>query len=257
MWKKTLISIALIFITTSVYAKQRTVLGRNWVVVNGKLQTRLDVDLPGNLSVDGNIDTKEPIGVGGGLNLHGSGDYFKILVSGIHPNNPGLPSAFDNTLVFETIALDNQYSMEIVFWDRENARPSLVLNQGAPNRASFFERSLIIGARKGIKVLGGSYTLCSDFPSLQCDTSLYGADFGVENDAEILGILYVNQIKASTGIEVQINDLKVDNIKIDNAILDLIRVDAVEVNDSVTINDFAGGGNRTVKVDNNGMLYVE
>ncbi len=257
MWKKVLISIALIFVATLVYAAPRTVLGRYWAVVNGKLQTRLDVDLPGNLSVTGNIDAKEPIGVGGGLNLHGSGDYFKILVSGIHPNNPGLPSAFDNTLVFETIALNNLNSMEIAFWDRENARPSLVLNQGAPNRASLFERSLIIGARKGLKALDGNYTLCSDFPNLACDTSLYGADFGVENDLEVLGILYADQIKASTGTEVQINDLKVDNIKIDNVVTDLIRVDAVEVNDSVKINEFAGGGNRIVKVDNNGMLYVE
>lgn len=257
MWKKGLISIALIFVATLVSATPRTVLGRYWAIVNGKLQTRLDVDLPGNLSVDGNIDAKEPIGVGGGLNLHGSGDYFKILVSGIHPNNPGLPSAFDNTLVFETIALNNTNSMEVAFWDRENARPSLVLNQGAPNRASLIERSLIIGAQKGTKILDGSYTLCDDFPNLLCNTSLYGADFGVENDLEVLGILYVNQIEASTGTEVQINYLKVDNIKIDDVITDLIRVDAVEINDSVKISDFAGGGNRTVKVDNNGILYVE
>lgn len=248
MWKKALICIALIFIATLVYAAPRTVLGQYWAVVNGKLRTRLDVDLPGNLSVEGNIDAKEPIGVGGGLNLHGSGDYFKILVSGIHPNDPGLPVAFDNTLVFETIALDNQYNMEIVFWERENARPSLVLNQGAPNRASFIERSLIVGAQKGLKALDGSYTLCNDFPNLACDTSAYGADFGVENDLEVLGILYADQIKESTpGAGILFNKLKGDEIEVDD----------IEVNVSIKINEFAGGGNRIVRVDDTGMLYVE
>lgn len=257
MWKKLLISIALIFVASLVYATPRTVLGKYWAVIDGKLRTKLDVNLPGNLSVDGNIDAKEPIGVGGGLNLHGSGDYFKILVSGVHPNNPGLPSAFDNTLIFETIALDNQYKMEMAFWDRENARPSLVLNQGAPNRASIFERSLIIGAQKGIKALDGFYTLCTDFPNLRCDTALYGADVGIENNLEVLGIIYVEQIKPAYGTEVQINDLKVDNIKIDDVIADLIRLDAVEVNDNARLLNLAGGGNRTVKVDNNGNLYAE
>lgn len=264
MWKKALISIALIFVATLVYAAPRTVLGRYWAVVNGKLQTRLDVDLPGNLSVDGNLDAKQPIGVGGGLNLHGSGDYFKILVSGIHPNSPGLPAAFNNTLVFETIALNNPNSMEIAFWDRENERPSLVLNQGAPNRASLFERSLIVGARKGLKALDGFYTLCDDFPNLPCDTSLYGADFGVEHNLEVLGVLYTDHIKESTpGTGVIIDNLKADNLKTDNLQVDEVLVsdttqtDSLEVNDSVKLNNFAGGGNRTVKVDNNGMLYVE
>lgn len=238
----------LILVTNLVHAEPRIVLGEHWTVKNRKLQTRFDIVLPGDLSVTGDIDAKSPIGVGGGLNLHGSGEYFKILVSGVHPNNPGLPSAFDNTLVFETISLDNQYKMEMAFWDRENARPSLVLNQGAPNRASLFERSLIVGARKGVKALDGDYTLCNDFPNLLCDTSLYGADFGVENDLEVLGIIYVDQIKASTlGAGILFNKFKGNDIEVDD----------FEINDSVKINDFAGGGNRTVKVDNNGNLYAE
>lgn len=248
MRKRILMSIILILVTTLVYATQRTVLGKYWAVINGNLYTRLDVDLPGDLSVDGIIDAKSPIGVGGGLNLHGSGDHFKILVSGIHPNDSELPSAFDNTLIFETIALDNASNMEMAFWDRENARPSLVLNQGALGRASLFERSLIVGAQKGIKILDGNYTLCADFPNLRCDTSLYGADFGVENDLEILGILYVDQINESTpGAGILFNKLKGGEIEVDD----------IEVNGSARINEFAGGGNRTIKVDNNGNLYAE
>lgn len=124
MWKKALICIALIFVATLVYAAPRTVLGRYWAVINGKLQIRLDVVIPSNL--------------------------------------------------------------------------------------------------------------------------------------EIRGITYTNQVKPCYGTEeVKIDNLKVDNIKIDDVIADLIRLDAVEVNDSVQINEFAGGGNRTVKVDNDGMLYVE
>ena len=257
MWKKILISIALILVATLVYATPRTVLGKYWAVIDGKLQTRLDVDLPGDLSVDGTIDAKSPIEVGDGLNLHGSGDYFHILISGVHYNDNPLPSAFDNCLIFDTHEIKNANFMEVAFWDAENARPSLVLNQGAPYRASLFERSLIVGAQKGIKALNENYTLCSDFPNLQCDTSLYGADLGVENDLEVLGIVYTNQIKQSTGSEVQINDLKVDNFKIDSVIGDLIRIDTVEINDNARLLNLAGGGNRTVKVDNNGDLYAE
>lgn len=263
MRKRILMSIVFVLVATLVYASQRTILGKYWTVVDGELQTRLNVDLPGDLSVDGTLDAKSPIEVGGGLNLHGSGDYFKILVSGVHPNDPELPSAFDKTLIFETIALDNSNKMEIAFWDRENARPSLVLNQGAPNRATLVERSLLVGAQKGAKALDENYTLCSDFPNLECDTSLYGADFGVENNLEALGIIYTDQIKESTlGVGVSFDELKADTIKvdsitIDSVITDLIRVDAVEVNDNVKLLNFAGGGNRTVKVDNNGNLYAE
>jgi hypothetical protein len=53
MWKKILISIALIFVATLVYAAQRTVLGLNWTVVDGKLQARLDVVIPSNLEILG------------------------------------------------------------------------------------------------------------------------------------------------------------------------------------------------------------
>lgn len=239
------------------HAEPRTVLGKHWTVRNGKLQTRFDVVLPGSL------DVEKPIGVGDGLSLHGSEQYFHILISGIHYNENPLPVAFDNCLVFDTHEIKNANFMEVVFWDAENARPSLVLNQGAPYRASLFERSLIIGARKGTKALDGNYTLCSDFPNLLCDTSLYGADFGVENNLEVLGIIYADQIKESTlgaGVsfdELKADTIKVDNITIDNVITDLIRVDNIEINDGMQINDFAGEGNRTVKVDNNGRLYVE
>lgn len=236
----------------------RTVLGGHWTVIDKKLRTRFDVVLPGSL------DVKKPIGVGGGLSLHGSEEYFHILVSGIHPNNPELPPAFINTLIFETIALNNPNKMEIAFWDRENRRPSLVLNQGAPGRASLFERSLIIGARKGIKALDGNYTLCNDFPNLLCDASLYGADLGIENNLEVLGIVYANQVKESTfGAGVTIANLKADNLKTDNLqvdevlIADSTQTDSLEVNDNMKIKEFAGGGNRTVKVDNDGNFYVE
>jgi hypothetical protein len=118
MWKKILISIALIFVATLVYAAQRTVLGLNWTVIDGKLQAKLDVVIP--------------------------------------------------------------------------------------------------------------------------------------------GITYTDQIKPCNGTEeVKIDDLKVDNIKIDSVIGDLIRADAVEINDNVCLKNLAGGGNRTVKVDNNGDLYAE
>ena len=118
MWKKILISIALIFVATLVYAAQRTVLGLNWTVIDGKLQAKLDVVIP--------------------------------------------------------------------------------------------------------------------------------------------GITYTDQIKPCYGTEeVKIDNLKVDNIKIDNVITDLIKVDAVEIHDNIRFPNFAGGGNRIIKVNNNGDLYAE
>lgn len=260
MWKKILIGVVLILIAnmTAVYAGTRAILGSNWTVKNKKLQTRFDVVLPGSL------DVEKPIGVGDGLGLHGSEQYFHILVSGIHYNENPLPAAFDNCLIFDTHEIKNVNFMEVAFWDAENARPSLILNQGAPGRASRFERSLIIGAQKGVKALDGFYTLCTDFPNLLCDTSLYGADFGVENNLEVLGIIYVDQIKESTpGVGVTIDSLKADDLKTDNLqvdevlIADTTQTDDLEVNDSVKLLNFAGGGNRTVKVDNDGNLYVE
>jgi hypothetical protein len=222
----------------------RTVLGKHWAVRNKKLETALDVNLYKDLYI--------------------GGDYFKVFVSGgLYSHGSELPTAFENTLIFETISLNNANNMEIAFWDKENARPSLVLNQGAPGRASLFERSLIVGAQKGIKSLDENYTLCNDFPNLACDTSLYGADLGVENDVEVRGIIYADQIKESTlgvGVsfdEINVDTLKVDNLTVDNVITDLITLDAVEVNDSVVLHNLAGGGVRTVKVDNAGNLYAE
>jgi hypothetical protein len=229
----------------------RTVLGRNWSIKDKKLQTNLEVVLPKSLNVKD------------GINICGSDEHFNVLVSGLNANDPELPSCFDNTLIFQTKALDNANNMEIAFWDKENARPSLILNQGAPGRASLFERSLIVGAQKGIKSLDGNYTLCDDFPNLSCDTSLYGADLGVENDLEVRGIIYVDKIKESTlGLGVSFNEikadvLKVDDLTVDNVITDLVTLDDVEVNDSVVIHSLAGGGNRAVKVDNTGNLYAE
>ncbi len=55
MWKKALTSIALIFVATLVYAAPRTVLGRYWAVVNGKLQTKLNIILPGGKVGIGNF----------------------------------------------------------------------------------------------------------------------------------------------------------------------------------------------------------
>lgn len=219
--------------------------------INGTLQTDKPVRLFDKLTA------KAPIEVEDGLTFKGSDPYFHILVSGLHYNENPLPPAFDNCLVFDTHQIKNANFMEVAFWDAENVRPSLVLNQGAPGRATLIERSLIIGAQKGTKALDGDYTLCNDFPNIVCDTSAYGADLGVEHDLEVRGIIYTDQIKPSSGTEVSIDDLKVDNVKIDNVITDLIKVDNVEVNDNVQLLSLAGGGNRTVKVDNAGDLYAE
>lgn len=151
---------------------------------------------------DGRFTSSSPISLKDGLHLVGedvAGD-FHIFIAGLHQNEVEIPAAFDNSLIFETHSIQNLYAMEVVFWDEQTGRPSLVLNEGAAGRATVIERSLILGAQKGTKALDGNYTLgTGTFANLAFDTSVFGADLGVEHDIELLGTLFVDVIDASSG----------------------------------------------------------
>ncbi len=199
------------------------------------------IDEDGNFQANGHFFASKSIKVGDGFEILSpdlQNDMFHIFISGMNGPTP-LPDDFDNTLVFETTSLDNEHSMEIMFWDKTTGRPSLVLNQGAPNRATVIERSLILGAQKGTKTLDGDYTKGDDFDNLDFDTSLNGADLGVENNLEVLGQVFTDQIKESTpGAGVSINE----NFKV--------------VDGEVYVLNLAGRGNKPIQVDDDGRLYT-
>lgn len=247
--------------------------GSEWTIVSDKLQTDRDVYLPKNLGIGGRTTAESPVEIEGGVEMRGSDIYFRIMVAGKHDREDPLPDAFENTLIFETYALDNPNNMEIAFWDHENARPSLVLNQGAPGRASIFERSLLVGAQKGIKDLDGGYSLCNDFFNLSCDTTNYGADFGVENDVEIKGNLFVDEVNESTldvGVTIEgvlLKDralfLEDGDFNISDGFLLLNDCDIVLGDGNVTLQDgdvilnrLAGSGERFLKVNDNGKIIA-
>ena len=81
MWKKVLIIIALIFVATLVSAAPRRVLGRYWAVINGRLQTKLDIILPNGKVGIGSFKAPTEI-------LSGTDD----IDQGLHirGNNPGI-----------------------------------------------------------------------------------------------------------------------------------------------------------------------
>ena len=154
------------------------------------------------LALSGSIRATHPVKVQDGLMLMDAAleqEYFHTLLSGVHTHDNPLPAAFDRTMVFETTQVENPSFMEVVFWDADNYRPDLIINAGAPGRASVFERSLIVGAHKGTKPLDEDYTLgILDYPNAQFDTSFTGADLGVEDDLEVLGTIYTDEIRESS-----------------------------------------------------------
>ena len=106
---------------------------------------------------------------------------------------PDIPDAFENTLIFHNLALSNPSNMEIGFFDHTNEKPILVLNEGAPDRASIFNRSLLIGKNKGAGPFDEDYTLAEGFKYADFDTPTTGADLGVEDDIEAKGSIYTQE----------------------------------------------------------------
>jgi hypothetical protein len=201
------------------------------------------IDNDGNFEADGHFHATKTIKVHDGFeitrpNTEEEETIFEIFMSGISTLSE-LPVAFENSLVFRTQLLENENKMQYVFWNSSLDRPTMVLNQGAPNRATVIERSLIVGANNGTRPLDGNYTLGDEFDNLAFDTAQYGADLGIEHDCEVLGELFVDQIhESSPGAGVSINE----NFKV--------------INGEVYILNLAGQGNKPIQVDDNGRLYT-
>lgn len=202
---------------------------------------RFKIDEEGNFEADGHFHATKTVKVHDGIEITDKTTeetIFEVFVSGLSSLDL-IPEAFTNTLVFRTKELNNPNKMQYAFWNNALNRPSLILNQGAPNRASVMERSLIVGAQKGTKTLDGDYTAGDDFENLDFNTSAYGADLGVENNVEILGDMFIDQIHESTpGAGVSINE----NFKV--------------IDGEVYVLNLAGRGNKPIQVDDTGRLYT-
>ena len=158
-----------------------------------------NVEINGDLHMTGVITHNSPVILRDGLKLvHSNGtdylDTFHILISDEETRSEAgyeaLTNATDNTLVFFTHNIANLYKMGYMFFDDVSNRSDFVINQGGVNRSSLFDRSLQVGKSFGNASIDENYTLCQGFNLIDCDTSLTGADLGVEDDIEAKGSIY-------------------------------------------------------------------
>ena len=161
----------------------------------------------GDVIVTGNVRSLSAVKLLDGMrfiNKESGNSEFHLYVSGTDSSVDPLPTGFDGSLIFKTSVGNNPSQMNAVFWDGINTRPSLVINQGGANKASVFERSLVIGAQKGTKPLDGNYTIVNaDYDKLKFNTSGDGADLGVENDLQVLGTIYTKSINVGTALPIK------------------------------------------------------
>jgi len=152
-----------------------------------------------NLTVNGTLRGLSPIKIEDTIDfVNDTGQtHFRIYHAGevFFPNHP--PDAFNDSLIFDTVDIDNPYFMEVCFWDSEIQNMTMCLNQGAPLRATTFRRSVQIVGNSSLKENDENFTLCEGANYVDCGTDLTGADLLVQDDIEAQSI-YANE------------DLKVD-----------------------------------------------
>ena len=185
-----------------------------------------DFFVTGDLYVEGSSRSGSPFKLLDGLkfinDITGDPD-FHLYVSGSDSAINPLPSAFDGALIFKTHVGDNQYDMDIAFWDAIDDRPTVIINRGAVGRGTVFERGVIIGAQLGAKALDSDYTIgTTTYTNLPFNTSVTGADLGLEGSQQILGSLYVDVIdESATDAGVTIEGVLIkDGVIVDDSAID-------------------------------------
>lgn len=161
--------------------------------VEGNLDVTGSATTTGDQTIVGVLKGSSPLKVRESIELVDDNDVskYQFYVQGIGIDNANLPAtATDNTLIFQTDNITNAYNMELMFWDEDNTRPVLTLNEGAVARASTFERSLMIGI--GSVNIDSGYTDCSiqGVQYIDCDTPSTGGDLFVKDDIEAGGNIY-------------------------------------------------------------------
>lgn len=119
-----------------------------------------------------------------------NGDDYKMYHA--HGEISEVPEDFRNAFIIQTTNITNDYHMEVCFWDNQLQKMSLCLNEGAPNRATTFYRSLQIAGNEKVPN-NRNFTLCQNYNYIDCNTTSTGADLGVQDDIEAKGSIYSNE----------------------------------------------------------------
>ena len=168
-----------------------------------------DVEISGNLHMGGAITHDSPVLLRDGLeivNANSSGgfnEYFHMFFSDDEEiakvTHTGLTDATNSSLIFFSHNLANPYGMGYLFYDTLSNRSAFVISQGGSQRASTFDRSLMIGKSLGNASMDENYTLCQGFNGADCNTTGTGADLVVEDDIEAKGSIYSQENFNATG----------------------------------------------------------
>lgn len=126
------------------------------------------------------------------VNLAGDG-HFSLYHAEGGQNYSHVPDAFNDSMIFETLSIQNPYKMEVCFWDNETQKMFLCINEGAPLRATTVRRSLQIVGNTTDKENDENFTLCENVNYIDCSTDLTGADLFVDDDIEARGSIYANE----------------------------------------------------------------
>ncbi len=147
---------------------------------------------PGDIHVKKTIKGDSPVKLEEGLELlDANGEpMFRLYVKGRGEGGPNVPGDFNNTLIIETSLILNPSNMEIAFFDSENQRPALVINEGAALRATTLDRSFQVGKNNVTGPVDGNYTLIEGYKYIDANSTGTGADLAVEDGIESKGGLF-------------------------------------------------------------------
>lgn len=153
-----------------------------------------DLEITRHMRINGSI-----IGGPNGIKFQGATNRTLFSLYPFHAGEGGnAPEDFDDALILQTDDISNPYNMEFCWWDKENQLMTFCSNEGAPNRATTFRRSLQIIGNVTKKENDLNFTLCEDANYVDCSTDITGADLLVDDDIEAQAI-YSNEGFTTSG----------------------------------------------------------
>ncbi|MEE9116988.1 MAG: hypothetical protein V3U02_00150 [Calditrichia bacterium] len=172
--------------------------------VNGDTRRRLTIwdylrrdandEIDQDLTVNGTILGKSPLRLTDIIHFINFTDetIFSIYHAHFGEDWSNVSADFDGSLIIQTDIIDNLNKMEVCFWDKENQKMFMCINEGAPARATTIRRSLQIVGNTSVKENDANFTLCEGNNYVDCATDVTGADLYVQDDIEAQSI-YANE----------------------------------------------------------------
>ncbi|MBR9683418.1 hypothetical protein GOV03_02660 [Candidatus Woesearchaeota archaeon] len=99
----------------------------------------------------------------------------------------------------------------------DDGSPRFQIQNGGNEQASFIARSFIVVNQNDTLLNSSQNNICSDwgFNNIDCNTSSTGADFGVQDDMEVQGLLYADQgiygAASNWGVHLLLGDMDLTN----------------------------------------------